>query len=516
MAVSKLKVAASSVNPRAVVGSGLLWAWVDALFMSTFFRMGGSHGFMPEVAAMGVSLVGVPICLVFYWRADAVRRMMTGTSMLVGAGVLGSVGSALVALAGFIGSWVVLGTGIVLCALFMVVAIFSWGAVYCKEGAKSAMLYVSGGFASALVLNLFLLVMIPSASTAAAALLPVCTCLLLLSLRKEERVYASYGAGGNPSARDRLDAGVGSQEKRGLLPYLGVTPMTLCGLVLIMVGLGYMQHLMSFSNVGAMGLAGGVTLQIARGVVAAALFAIVLLAPSRASTVYRVGLLAIVAGFSLMPFLAGTDRFWVAGAIVISGYVIFDVFIWVIVAQASCIKKCDPLRTVLVMRQIVNGGCMAFGAAIGVLFSKFAPASAFQHPEAIFIGYLMTVAIVLLMGSKDTWELFEAKPPANATVESDVGLHARLQKLGEGWGLTQRERDIFELLAVGRTQPRIAESLCIAESTVNSHVRHIYRKAGVNGKQELLDYVVLAPVDTSVDTSSTFDLSSRETGETSV
>lgn len=35
----------------------------------------------------------------------------------------------------------------------------------------------------------------------------------------------------------------------------------------------------------------------------------------------------------------------------------------------------------------------------------------------------------------------------------------------------------------------IAEKMFISENTVKTHVRHIYSKCGVRGKQELLDLV---------------------------
>ena len=38
-------------------------------------------------------------------------------------------------------------------------------------------------------------------------------------------------------------------------------------------------------------------------------------------------------------------------------------------------------------------------------------------------------------------------------------------------------------------RPRIAEILCLSENTVNSHIHHIYRKAGVANFQELLDII---------------------------
>ena len=54
------------------------------------------------------------------------------------------------------------------------------------------------------------------------------------------------------------------------------------------------------------------------------------------------------------------------------------------------------------------------------------------------------------------------------------------------YGLSQRERDVFELLAKGYTSPRIQQELYIAAGTVNYHCRNIYAKLGVHSKQELI------------------------------
>ena len=56
-------------------------------------------------------------------------------------------------------------------------------------------------------------------------------------------------------------------------------------------------------------------------------------------------------------------------------------------------------------------------------------------------------------------------------------------------GLTARETEILSLLVRGRTLPYIANELFVATGTVKTHVRHIYEKALVNNRQELLDKV---------------------------
>ena len=53
--------------------------------------------------------------------------------------------------------------------------------------------------------------------------------------------------------------------------------------------------------------------------------------------------------------------------------------------------------------------------------------------------------------------------------------------------LSERERDVFELLLKGYTKNRAAEELCISYNTVRSHVRNIYVKCDAHSQQDLID-----------------------------
>jgi ATP/maltotriose-dependent transcriptional regulator MalT len=58
------------------------------------------------------------------------------------------------------------------------------------------------------------------------------------------------------------------------------------------------------------------------------------------------------------------------------------------------------------------------------------------------------------------------------------------RSLGDGEGLTPREREVFSLIGEGRTNREIGERLFVTESTVKVHVRHILAKLGVRTRTE--------------------------------
>ena len=55
--------------------------------------------------------------------------------------------------------------------------------------------------------------------------------------------------------------------------------------------------------------------------------------------------------------------------------------------------------------------------------------------------------------------------------------------------LTPRETEVLGLMCDGYSARHAAERLGISESTVVSHVSHIYRKAGVSSRQQLVALV---------------------------
>ena len=81
----------------------------------------------------------------------------------------------------------------------------------------------------------------------------------------------------------------------------------------------------------------------------------------------------------------------------------------------------------------------------------------------------------------------EARPSAPVEVRYTDRVDARCDELVAQLGLTEREADVFRLLARGNNTLRIQEELAITKNTLKYHARHIYEKTGVHSQQELID-----------------------------
>jgi NarL family two-component system response regulator LiaR len=80
-----------------------------------------------------------------------------------------------------------------------------------------------------------------------------------------------------------------------------------------------------------------------------------------------------------------------------------------------------------------------------------------------------------------------AGEPTLAPGAAEVLLHTALQADGPpDYGLTEREQQVLDLLAEGRSNADIAEELVISLSTVKFHVRSIMAKMEVSSRTEIV------------------------------
>lgn len=66
---------------------------------------------------------------------------------------------------------------------------------------------------------------------------------------------------------------------------------------------------------------------------------------------------------------------------------------------------------------------------------------------------------------------------------------SKLDTLQRTYGISEREREVVELMVRGRSATYIAEALYVSKSTVQSHSKAIYKKLDIHSKQELISMV---------------------------
>lgn len=103
-------------------------------------------------------------------------------------------------------------------------------------------------------------------------------------------------------------------------------------------------------------------------------------------------------------------------------------------------------------------------------------------PQVATAGTKAASASTIFAGASSPAAAAAASTPADAASAEALRLGGFAQTLG----LTPREAEVCRYLVQGRSLPFIAEQLYVTAGTVKTHAIHIYRKAGVTSKQELI------------------------------
>lgn len=498
-----------------IVGSGLMWAWFDAFYMSSFFPNCGA-GFTSEGSiALVFALSVIPLLFALMNRSWA-ESFLRSQRNIVSVGIVGSLGSLLLVVSDVTDAHPApLVAGCILCALAMAFMTVAWGGVYAQGGSITATPYVSGAFACAIIVDFPLFFMQQEASAVFYAVLPLLSCVVLRGVAPEDRDYASI-----LDSSVVVDSPIRQESLRGALTgKLGVPLSILCGYVFVMFGFAYLQHLISFSPVMSGGHAYGVLVQAVRGVVALGMFAFIYRNLNSSRLAYRIGLPVMITGCMTLTFTFDNGLFVLSAAAIIAGYTAFDLFVWVIYSSIACTQSRNPIGTIIAMRVTCAVGHTA-GALTGLLLVGFdTQASPFLAELTTFACYFIVIAVVLLLNSEEVFALsngyFDFRgvasalrkrfstdqvqhgaeeggekgecPSADNELVEETGTDSLLDARFSELGLTARERDVARQLTHGRTQKWIADYLCISENTVGTHLRRIYQKAGVHTRQQFLD-----------------------------
>lgn len=155
---------------------------------------------------------------------------------------------------------------------------------------------------------------------------------------------------------------------------------------------------------------------------------------------------------------------------------------------------------VIVIEPSVNGGGTALiselyregaGCAILVLTTTREESAATLALQAGARGYLHKECeiedLVRAIERIHAGELVVTRVAAETVVKGLSGEWQRDRPLG---GLTAREIEVLQLVALGRTNPQIANELCITEHTVKAHLAKILGKMGMENRVQLVAYAL--------------------------
>lgn len=205
-------------------------------------------------------------------------------------------------------------------------------------------------------------------------------------------------------------------------------------------------------------------------------------------TLYEVSVPVLIAG--TMFVLVGLPGAGVAAAFCSNAaFTLFSIFITVVFCAISYRYGVNALWLFGITQAALTGG--AFLGSILPWGERVLsiPSVGVTAPIAVLVVVLVALSM-LLVSDRDfetTWgvtPLQEAEAAPSTLADEDMETR-RCAKAAKLYGLTRREEEILLLMMRGHTLSRIAAELYVAESTMKTHTRHIYRKAGVSNRQEL-------------------------------
>lgn len=157
--------------------------------------------------------------------------------------------------------------------------------------------------------------------------------------------------------------------------------------------------------------------------------------------------------------------------------------LWLLLADVAHHSQIDP--TVLFG---IGWGTYTGATYLGILLRSWVSSGGGGGLPVACVAALWALGVTMVF-------CLETRDPDVRRIFSDLhhdvdpqdfaSLDERCSELATAHGMTDRELDVFQRLARGRSKNYIAEELGISENTVRGHARNIYRKLGVHTRDEL-------------------------------
>lgn len=127
---------------------------------------------------------------------------------------------------------------------------------------------------------------------------------------------------------------------------------------------------------------------------------------------------------------------------------------------------------------------MAIGVTVGILIASYEGLVFFDSILTSLIVIILVVCAMLTLTYADT-----SSRISNSSNQTENVFN--LEAIKNNYGLTPREAEVLNYLIAGRSASYIANACFISVNTAKTHIKHIYMKMDVQGKQEMLNLINL-------------------------
>lgn len=301
------------------------------------------------------------------------------------------------------------------------------------------------------------------------------------------------GADGDGGSGVGLDAAGGVQSASSA--FAADLPISVKGFV--RTGLGIVGSTTAISlfwsmvNNGTVPLAQGLfEISVLSGAVVAVLLMAYLTRFSRSlnlGTLYRWVLPIIALAFALLqvPLRFGSLA---ACLLVFACSSLLNLLTFVYFAELSQRVKAMPHRVFGLGRFFLEVGFL-IGILLTPPLSDVAVRTGSYQGVLSFVLAGLAILMMISIGTQDRLAFALEERTEGAPGSLQAALAERCRAISDAYGLTNRESEILPYLAQGYSLPYIRNELYIAQSTIDTHVRHIYSKLDIHSREELITKV---------------------------
>ena len=478
--------AASSFFARCVVSLGLYWAWTFFSFnppISSAFPVAALH----VTSMVGASVSFLAVCLLRHRIAPLCARK----TLLIACGVLTAATTPFYLMPGVPGQIALIAAcvsgaavALVVCALAEAFAHLSVrqllsGTILVFLIAYAVLLLLSGLSAFAPRVAVVIL----------ASLLPVVSALLVTVGGVSGRCGGASGAAAYEAAvaaEAKAGQGQGLSAKDAARAEFAALPWrTFCVIACMYFAIGgirvYVEHVTGDLMMSPVWLGVGI-------VVLALAYAGVFCAAAKKpvaslGALYKITLPLVAAAYAVL-LTVGQDHPEILGFIAQIACLVTECLCWVLIVDRAR-RGVSALLVIGVGRFVVQLG-MSLGELAG--FVGMGNMSLF----GTLVIFLLVLSFVFLFSERETSLGAKGQADEAAGLEPGAAAETSQPVVPAGplyppeWNLTEREDEILGLWVTSHGLRSIGETLGLSESTVKTHVRHIYEKCGVHSRAELI------------------------------